>query len=88
MAGASEKWRDRQGPECRASGRQLAVGRDHFPLKVRRQSESAAGSLAARRPIVRGLARRDRVFGVWERVASTNFKVFAAAGLSPPSHFT
>lgn len=58
--------------------RQLAVTAS--PLKVRRQSESGAGSLAARRPIVRGPARRDRVFGVWEREASTNFKVSAARG--------
>ena len=50
MAGASEKWRDRQGPECRASGRQQAVGRDRFPLKVREPG-------AEGKPIVREVER-------------------------------
>ena len=47
MSGASEKWRDRQGPECRASGRQQSVRRDHFPFKVR-EVERVCGRL--RRP--------------------------------------
>lgn len=57
MAGASEKWRDRQGPECRASGRQQAVGRDRFPLKVREQGAGLEQTGAAGGPVVREVER-------------------------------
>ena len=57
MAEASEKWRDRQGPECQASGRQLAVGRDRFPLKVREQGAGLEQTGAEGRTIVREVER-------------------------------
>ena len=57
MSGASEKWRDRQGPECRASGRQQSVRRDHFPFKVREQGAGLEQTGAEGRPIVREVER-------------------------------